>query len=69
MLYLVLYAMLGLIIVGRIEVEGCFDDYVEEHDLISVSACHRRQATEVIYGLLIWIWPLVAIKSMIQIFL
>lgn len=69
MLYIVLYAIIGLVIINRIEVEGRFDDYVEEHDLLCVSTDNRRQTSEVIYGVLVWIWPIIVIKSMVQMFL
>lgn len=69
MLLIVLYSIIGLIIVNRIEVEGRFDDYVEEHDLLCVSIDDRRQTSEILYGLMIWIWPVVLIKSMVQMFL
>lgn len=69
MLLIVLYAIIGLVIINRIEVEGRFDDYVEEHDLLCVSADNRRRTAEIFYGLMIWIWPIIVIKSMIQILL
>lgn len=66
MLLIVLYSIIGLIIVNRIEAEGRFDDYVEEHDLLCVSTDNRRQTADIFYGLMIWIWPVIVIKSMIQ---
>lgn len=69
MLLIVLYSIIGLIIVNRIEVEGRFDDYVEEHDLLCVSIDDRRRTTEIFYGLMIWFWPLIMIKSIVQMFL
>jgi hypothetical protein len=69
MLYLVLYALLGLIIINRVEAEGRFDDYVEERDLSCVSVNCRRQTSEIFYGVLVWIWPIVVLKSIVQMFL
>lgn len=69
MLFLVLYALLGLIVINRVEKEGRFDDYVEERDLSCVSVNYRRQTSEIFYGLMIWIWPVIVIKSAIQLFL
>lgn len=69
MLYIVLYSVIGLIIVNRLEIEGHFGDYVEEHDLLCVSIDDRRQTSEILYGLMIWIWPVIVIKSMIQMLL
>lgn len=69
MLLIVLYAIIGLIIINRIEVEGHFGDYVEEHDLLCVSIDDRRQTSEILYGLMIWIWPVIVIRSAIQLFL
>lgn len=69
MLLIVLYSVIGLIIVNRLEIEGHFGDYVEEHDLLCVSIDDRRQTSEILYGLMIWIWPVIVIKSAVQLFL
>lgn len=68
MLYIVLYALLGVIIINRLEIEG-LGDCVEEHDLLCVSIDDRRRTTEIFYGLMIWFWPLIMIKSIVQMFL
>lgn len=65
MLYVVLYAILGAIVINRLELEG-FGDCVEEYDLLCVSIDDRQRTSEVFYGLTIWFWPVVAIKSIIQ---